>query len=164
MDDWCGIESYDPIMTTMAEPESIRARTLPLPDARGDRLPWLDGLRGVAILAVLATHLTLATSGETPSRFDRVVRGIAGPGWIGVDLFFVLSGFLITGILLDTKGGPGYFRQFYTRRALRIFPAYYAFLLAMLFLTPVMYPHAGAEYDLFRHSLGWFMTYQTNIW
>jgi peptidoglycan/LPS O-acetylase OafA/YrhL len=58
--------------------------------------------------------------------------------WPGVDLFFALSGFLITGILYDSKTNPRYFRDFYVRRSLRIFPLYYGFFLAIAFLTPVL--------------------------
>src|SRR5579859_6495153 len=82
----------------------------------------LDGLRGVAILLVLATHFTphIAVS----SRISAWILKAAEGGWIGVDLFFVLSGFLITGILLRAKGNPGALKVFFARRILRIFPLY----------------------------------------
>src|SRR3954452_15323989 len=73
-------------------------------------LPQLDGLRAFAILPVLLTH-------SWPDYPSLTWLGALGPaGWIGVDLFFVLSGFLITGILVDAKGSENYFRNFYVRR------------------------------------------------
>src|SRR6516225_3963556 len=77
--------------------------------------PWLDGLRGVAILLVLAYHLGLLTA-----------------GFLGVDVFFVLSGFLITGLLVEEwqRRGSISFKHFYLRRALRLLPPYFTLLLA----------------------------------
>jgi peptidoglycan/LPS O-acetylase OafA/YrhL len=92
-------------------------------------IPELDSLRAVAILAVLVEH-SLVYSGVEP------LARIAAHGWMGVDLFFVLSGFLITGILLDSNGLPHYFRNFYLRRALRIWPLYYTTLLTVFFILP----------------------------
>jgi peptidoglycan/LPS O-acetylase OafA/YrhL len=94
----------------------------------------LDGLRGAAILFVLLDHFKMVPRANL---LDQVIGKIAGLGVSGVDLFFVLSGFLITGILLDAKGGPNYFLSFYMRRTLRIFPLYYAYLAAMLLLLPL---------------------------
>lgn len=96
-------------------------------------LPALDGLRGLAILLVLVSHLMLFND-RTGSRLGDSLSALRGLGWVGVDLFFVLSGFLITGILYDTLRDPRYFRSFYMRRFLRIFPLYYGFLFFMMLL------------------------------
>jgi peptidoglycan/LPS O-acetylase OafA/YrhL len=91
----------------------------------------------LAILLVMLSHLT-QLPGRT--RFDIGWSMVARLGWVGVDLFFVLSGFLITGILLDAKGSAHYFRNFYARRVLRIFPLYYLILTLSLFVLPRLLP------------------------
>ena len=99
-------------------------------------MPELDVLRGVAVLGVLWFHGFRAEYGELPFRGARRVFILATqPGALGVNLFFVLSGFLITGILLDSRNRSDYYRRFYTRRALRILPAYYALLLLLAILN-----------------------------
>jgi peptidoglycan/LPS O-acetylase OafA/YrhL len=98
-------------------------------------MPELDSLRGVAVLLVLIFHGFSFPA--TVSKFSGVwrlfVAATAG-GWTGVNLFFVLSGFLITGILFDSKSRPDYYSRFYVRRALRILPAFYLLLLLLLVL------------------------------
>src|SRR6266513_536675 len=79
------------------------------------KIHQLDAVRGLAILLVIAHN----TSAKYPSLH---LQRFFGNGWMGVDLFFVLSGFLITGILADTKDSVGYFTRFYARRCLRIWP------------------------------------------
>jgi peptidoglycan/LPS O-acetylase OafA/YrhL len=106
------------------------------------RMPELDTLRGMAILGVLFVHGIYSSAnslhfGGPAQRFIRMTQ----PGWLGVNLFFVLSGFLITGILLDSKSSSRYFANFYTRRALRILPAYYSLLLLL-----AIFRQAGWEY------------------
>jgi peptidoglycan/LPS O-acetylase OafA/YrhL len=96
----------------------------------------LDGLRGVAILLVFFRHFGLTS--HATARWVKVIAAVSYGGWMGVDLFFVLSGFLITGILLDTRENPRYFTNFYMRRALRIFPVYYTVLGVLLLLTPLL--------------------------
>lgn len=96
-------------------------------------MPELDTIRGLAIVMVLFYHgffWSVGTSGFTG--IVRVFVEATMPGWLGVNLFFVLSGFLITGILLDSKSKRDYFRSFYVKRALRILPAYFAVLLLLL--------------------------------
>jgi peptidoglycan/LPS O-acetylase OafA/YrhL len=106
----------------------------------GRKIPVLDGVRGLAILLVLAFHENVVTGDRVTTSFDWWFLRAAGVGWSGVDLFFVLSGFLITGILLDARGDPHYFRNFYARRTLRIFPLYYA----VVFLSLVVIPNLPA--------------------
>jgi peptidoglycan/LPS O-acetylase OafA/YrhL len=91
----------------------------------------LDGIRGFAFIAVFAYHSLLYTI-EPTTPTVRILRNIIIMGWSGVDLFFVLSGFLITTILLNARQAENYFRVFYTRRALRIFPLYYLVLFTSL--------------------------------
>src|SRR5690349_19538707 len=90
-----------------------------------NRVPELDGVRGLAILMVLFYHTLIRADNLTSSDFLHALTSPARIGWAGVDLFFVLSGFLITSILLSTKAKPNYFKNFYVRRILRIFPLYY---------------------------------------
>lgn len=106
------------------------------PNASGDRILILDGLRGIAVILVLFAHF-FPNLNYAPSRILAWTNNFAMSGWVGVDLFFVLSGFLITGILLGTRGRPDYFRNFYIRRALRIFPLYYGALLIVYGLLPL---------------------------
>ena len=114
---------------------SSPARALATPETQANKLSaWhvtaLDGVRGLAVLMVVLYHTT-----DYMSSSGLILRAFRFPlriGWSGVDLFFVLSGFLITGILLDTRESPRYFQSFYARRALRIFPLYYFVLTAVL--------------------------------
>jgi peptidoglycan/LPS O-acetylase OafA/YrhL len=95
-------------------------------------MPELDVLRGIAVLGVLWFHGFRAEYGELPFTGARRIFLLATQlGVLGVNLFFVLSGFLITGILLDSRNRPDYYRRFYTRRALRILPAYYSLLILL---------------------------------
>ncbi len=123
----------------------------------------LDGIRGFAILAVMALHF-LCDMVEPQHWFERVVSKIAQYGGWGVDLFFVLSGYLITGILDDTKGRENFFRAFYMRRTLRIFPLYYGVLVLLLVAIPESFAAQYAPPLLeLRRVQGWLWTYLTNV-
>jgi len=128
----------------------------------GTRVASLDGLRGIAILLVLVLHFTLYGGPPPTTPLDGLFYRFAVAGWVGVDLFFVLSGFLITGILWDTKGGDGYFRSFYMRRVLRIFPLYYGALAVLLVLLPALFPlHPGLR--SLRPEGVWYWSYLANL-
>ena len=105
-----------------------------LPSARF--LPQLDGVRGLAILAVMITHLMDYVPLFTRSLAWRLFSLGGLLGALGVDLFFVLSGFLITGILVDTRTDPKFFLNFYARRALRIWPLYYSLVFFAFLVVP----------------------------
>ena len=109
-------------------------------------VPALDGVRGIAIAMVLLHHCGWP-------------RVFGEGGWIGVDLFFVLSGYLITGILADTRESVGRGRSFYVRRALRIFPLYYAVLFALFVVAPIVHPISWAQYRALVPEQAWYWTY-----
>jgi peptidoglycan/LPS O-acetylase OafA/YrhL len=118
--------------------------------------PALDGLRALAVLAVFFQHYL-------------TIRPALSWGWSGVDLFFVLSGFLITGILYDTRNTAHRFRNFYVRRILRIFPLYYGVFLVALLLIPVFHWVWDPRFLLWPLYLGnynrflWVHTANTNL-
>ena len=108
------------------------------PGRGSSRTPELDGIRGIAILLVLIWHYPInQIRGEHGSVFHLVQQSL-GWTWSGVDLFFVLSGFLIGGTLLDNRRASNYFQVFYIRRACRIVPLY--FLLLLAFAVPIPLP------------------------
>lgn len=109
--------------------------------------PALDGLRGLAILLVVIYH-----------NFGFIRYFFFG--WLGVDLFFVLSGFLITDILLKTLGKPGYLKNFYIRRVLRIFPLYYLALILFLLVLPAVSRNFDVTY--YTDNQVWLWTYLQN--
>lgn len=108
------------------------------------RIPELDALRALAALVVLLFHLN-------PPRFFF--------GWTGVDLFFVLSGYLITTIILDHQGKRGFLRNFYARRGLRIWPIYYLALFAMVATAPLVPTDRRPTLE----GLGYYATYLQNV-
>lgn len=107
------------------------------PPDRSKRIPALDGVRGIAILLVLLRHAIFGVNAVIPGpSLSGLPAWLLAAGqltWSGVDLFFVLSGFLIGGILLDARQSPRYFRTFYFRRAYRILPLYFVVLAILLF-------------------------------
>jgi peptidoglycan/LPS O-acetylase OafA/YrhL len=124
-------------------------------------LPVLDGVRGLAILLVLIHHfLWIDDKYIWPG-----LKALGDSLFIGVDLFFVLSGFLITRILLQARGEAHYFRNFYIRRTLRIFPLYYAFLLGMLVLRLAAghFDWTFVKLNVSLAALPWVAVYGTNI-
>ena len=95
-------------------------------------MPELDSARGLAILLVLFYHGVAQPANARLSDGGQFILALSHYGWVGLNLFFVLSGFLITGILIDSRSRPDYFRRFYIRRALRILPALYSTLILLL--------------------------------
>lgn len=105
------------------------------PAVRLGHVPALDGVRGLAILMVMFFHWTVLWK---DCKLDALYGAATRFGWAGVDLFFVLSGFLITGILLDSRDQPNYLRNFYVRRVLRIFPLYYIVVIIGTIILPLL--------------------------
>ena len=116
-------------------------------------IPELDALRAFGLTMVVFAHMWPRDNHQIWSLMQLV--------WTFMDSFFVMSGFLITGILLDSRSRPDYYRSFYTRRALRILPVYYL-LITVLMCGSLL----GEGYSETAHtwgSLWWFFTYLGNI-
>ncbi|HTQ04334.1 MAG TPA: acyltransferase [Polyangiaceae bacterium] len=132
---------------------------------RARHVPELDGIRGVAIAAVMVMHF-VATQLKTPQNaVERLIFSVTGYGMWGVDLFFVLSGYLITGILMDSRTSSHYFSAFYMRRTLRIFPLYYGVLFVLIVLLPRQLLARWAPEALqIRDVQLWLWPYLTNVY
>jgi len=121
----------------------------------------LDGLRGLAILLVMGYHFFLPHSGFHGAEAGILLQ-LAQMGWMGVDLFFVLSGFLITGILLQSRHQENYFRNFLMRRFLRIWPLYYLTLIGLILVLPLLLPEVPAELQSMQRNQAWFWLFGAN--
>ena len=114
-----------------------------------NRIKILDGFRGLAILLVIGYHY-----------FE-----FFSFGWTGVDLFFVLSGFLITGKLVESLGAEHYFRNFYIKRILRIVPLYYVILVVFFVLIPFLLPSlVSVSFKDLQHQQIYYWTFVINIY
>jgi peptidoglycan/LPS O-acetylase OafA/YrhL len=154
----------EPAASDVTTARSVPPQSAVRIDARAAHIPELDGVRGAAIALVMALHFVNNAIAPT-NLVERAAVKITNYGLWGVDLFFVLSGFLITGILVDSKSAPGYFRNFFVRRALRIFPLYYGVLLVLLVLVPASALLAiDPELLEVRGLSGWLWPYLTNVY
>jgi peptidoglycan/LPS O-acetylase OafA/YrhL len=116
----------------------------------------------MAVLAVLLFHFVARTIATNP--VERIVNQVLNYGSLGVDLFFILSGFLITGILYDSRTSPAYFQNFYMRRVLRIFPLYYAVLAVVFFVVPLIPALRESELAALRAHQAWAWSYGVNVY
>jgi len=98
-----------------------------------------DGLRAIAVIWVIFGHVFSNLNWPATQSYQKALMLVTNISWTGVQLFFVLSGFLITGILLKSKGSENQLRNFYIRRSLRIFPIYFLLLLVLFIIVPLLF-------------------------
>jgi peptidoglycan/LPS O-acetylase OafA/YrhL len=154
--------SPPPLKSQILKSELPGGDTPDLALAYRGHIPALDALRGVAILLVLLVHFYREQPiSETYPLIGPIITKLALAGVYGVELFFVLSGFLITGILLDSRNSPNYFRTFYVRRFLRIFPLYYGTLCVLFLLLPRFVDFDAPARDIASRQ-GWLWGYLAN--
>jgi peptidoglycan/LPS O-acetylase OafA/YrhL len=130
------------------------------------RIPQLDGLRGLAILLVLVWHFIIWPVSTHHTVLSRAVTNLGSLAWSGVDLFFVLSGFLIGGILVDAKGSGRYFKTFYLRRVFRILPIYFSLVILFLLLWTAATGLRTGLAETVGRPMPWFLyfTFTQNFW
>jgi peptidoglycan/LPS O-acetylase OafA/YrhL len=119
-------------------------------------------VRGVAILSVLLFHFLTPTNPQ--GAVENGLTWLVAYGALGVDLFFILSGFLITGILYDSRADSSYFRNFYMRRVLRIFPLYYGVLAIVFLVIPAIPALRNSEIAGLSSHQAWAWLYGVNIY
>lgn len=139
--------------------------TVTNPDAR---LVTLDGLRGLGILLVVIAHARLIWLAETAPvhGWETLLLQVMDFNWIAMEAFFAMSGFLVTGILLRTRSDNRFFRNFYSRRVLRIFPLYYGFLAFYLLVLPRLMDLTGnpeSAYPFVAQHQAWYWSYTANF-
>ena len=133
--------------------------SLPSDPARG-RVLALDGLRGVAILLYGCHNLY---SGPSRTHFERAICHVLRTGWVGVSLFFVLTGFLTTARLNASRDLDPGFHRYYIRRILRIVPLYYGFLLLWLLLASRGFGYTAPDIAILHASQGWYWAFLANL-
>lgn len=134
-------------MTTDEDPKSLQQ-----PQIFRGYIPELNSLRALGVVVVVAYHVWPFSKVFWPMNM----------GWMAIDSFFVLSGFLITGILLDSRDKPDYYRSFYLNRTLRIFPLYY-FVFGLLMLVLLAKHSLYLQMTQTWGSPWWFFVYLGNI-
>ena len=122
-------------------------------------IPELDGIRALAIISVVWHNVTAGH--YIGGVVLKIINMFANSGWVGVQLFFVLSGFLITGILLDEERSPKQLQYFYMRRFLRILPLYYSVLCLAFIILPLLHV-APAWLEGDRRQQFWYWTFLIN--
>ncbi len=158
-----------------ASPQNILGRSREVPRASqhvanpadSRRIPELDGLRGLAIALVLVTHWFNGPLQVSPHNPLAWLRAATNLSWSGVELFFVLSGFLIGGILMDARDSENYFQVFYIRRLCRILPVYFVFLMLWALCYHLLgTPHREVVEGYFASPLPWYsyVTFTSNFW
>jgi peptidoglycan/LPS O-acetylase OafA/YrhL len=131
------------------------------------RIPELDGLRGLAIAMVVFVHYVTVANVARPPQLLGYLNVMARPFWSAVDLFFILSGFLIGGNLLDARDSPNYFSTFYIRRFCRVLPVYFLFLGLVALAYRFVYRPVSAPLDwIFAGRLPWYsyFSFAQNLW
>ncbi len=121
----------------------------------------LDGLRAIAILWVMFGHISSSFNWPITAFYQKPFNLLQNMGWVGVQLFFVISGFLITQILLKDRGKPNFLRNFYIRRSLRIFPIYYLVLIFFFILLP-LFGSIPSWLDNAHNDQLWYWIYLQN--
>lgn len=132
------------------------------------RLPELDGYRGIAIATAVYYHYIQYPLQVPPSSLLARFNDATRPVLAGLEMFFILSGFLIGGILLDARSSPNYFKTFYVRRFCRILPIYLLFLgiVAVAYRVVPWWPYPSPSYSFFWGNMPWYsyLTFTQNFW